>query len=300
MIGGVGKIALALVLVGTGAYGLFLASATGAALAAAASLGLILAVMHSRPSLKQPLKTLKPLLRFSGANYLGNILNMLPTLVVPVIVLDRMGAEYAAYYFVTFQVAGILYAAALSVEQTFLAEGSHADVNMRRLKRRSLRILLILCLPVTLGLIVTGRWLLLAFGWRYYHYGFTSLILFAVAAGPIAATYWFVTVLRLAGKLRAIVIVNGTYSVAICTLAWLGASHGLTAVAAAWPIGALIAACLAGIAVPREIYARHRRPVGVPVVTATAYPVPGRKVSGSHRVRTVANFKQRMMSMLSA
>jgi len=140
-----------------------------------------------------------------------------------------------------------------------------------------------LCVPAALGLIIVGRWLLLAFGWRYYHYGFSSLVILALAAGPIAATYWFLTVLRLAGKLRAIVFVNGTYAVATCAFVWLGSAHGLTGVATAWSVGALIAACVAGVATPRERYARHRRPVGGAVATHSTYATPGDTTSRSHR-----------------
>ena len=272
----------------------------GIVLAAGASLLLIFTIMHCRPNLKQPLKTLKPLLRFSSANYVGNVFNMLPTLVVPVIVLDRLGAAAAGYFFVVFQVTGIVYAGAFALEQTFLAEGSRANANIRRLKRRSLRILVILCVPAALGLIAVGRWVLLVFGSRYEHYGLPSLIVLALAAGPIAATYWFLTVLRLAGKLRAIVIVNGTYAVTICGLAWVGASHGLIDVAAAWFVGALIAACVASAAIPREKYARHRRRPGDGLeVINGAYAVPRNTPARSHRKHSGGKSKQTVSRVLS-
>jgi O-antigen/teichoic acid export membrane protein len=262
LVGGIGKAIAVVTLVGTGTYGLFCASSMGAVLPAIASLGLLFTVMRYRPTLGNPLRALKPLLRYSGANYVGNVLNMLPTLIVPLIVLDRLGPAPAAYYFVSFQVASILYAAALSVEQTFLAEGSYANVDMPKLRRRSRRILMALCIPAALALVITGHWMLLAFGWQYYYYGSTSLILFAVAAGPIAAYYWLLTILRLIGKLRAIVITNVVYAFSICGIAWIGSAHGLTSAAAAWPVGALLAACVARSAVPRKSPARHRRSGG--------------------------------------
>jgi O-antigen/teichoic acid export membrane protein/acyl carrier protein len=268
---GFGKIALAVALVGTGVYGIYSASVMGTALGAGASLFLIFTIMHCRLSLRKPLSTLRPLLRFSGANYVGNVFNMLPSLIVPVIVLDRLGAEAAAYFFVVFQVSGIVYVAALALEQTFLAEGSRPNADMRRLKRRSLGILVMLCAPAALGLIAVGRWVLLAFGWRYYHYGFPSLIIMALAAGPTAATYWLLTVLRLEGKLNSIVIVNVTYAAGICTLVWLASSHGLTTVAVAWFVGALIAACVAGAAMHREKNPRHLRPPRAPQLSNSVH-----------------------------
>ncbi len=248
LVGGIGKVGLTLVLAGAGAYGLFLASAMGTVLAVVASLILIYATMRARLDLRNPLETLKPLIRFSGANYIGNVFNMIPGLVVPVVLLDRLGAESAAYFFVVYQIAQIVYAAAFALEQTFLAEGSRADADMAKLRRRSLRLLVLFWVPTAGGIILIGRWLLLAFGSSYYHYGYTSLIILVLAAGPISANYWLLTVLRLAGKLRAIIVANATYAIGTCVFVWIGSSHGLTAVSWGWLAGAVITSCVAAIA----------------------------------------------------
>lgn len=258
-IGGIGKVVAALALVGTGAWGLYCASAIGIALSAISSVILIAVALHFRPSFRNPLTTLRPWLRFSGANYLGNLLYLLPTLIVPLIVLDRLGAAAAAYYYIAFQVASIIFSAALAVEQTFLAEGSRHNVNMRELRRRSGLILTVLCLPACLFLLVAGRWLLLAFGLRYYHNAGTSLILLTLAAGPVAMNNWLLTLLRLSGRLRAIVLSNLVYAATICGCAWIGASHGVPGVAAAWPIGACFGAGVARVFAPRNARPRHRR-----------------------------------------
>ena len=173
-------------------------------------------------------------------------MNLLPILVVPLVVLDRLGARAAAYYFVAFQVATLLYSAAYAVEQTLLAEGSHTGVDQRELIRRSLRVLMALCLPACLILVMAARWLLLVFGTGYSQHGTPSLILLAVAAVPLAANNWLWTLLRLSGQLWALVLSSGVYAIAICGLAWSLAPHGLSAVTAAWPIGGLLGAAVAG------------------------------------------------------
>ncbi len=259
-VGGVTKVVSVAILAGTGAYGLFCASAGGFAAAALASVVLMTKTLRWRPSLSRPVRTLKPLLRFSGANYAGNVLNLLPILVVPLIVLDRLGASAAAYYFVAFQVATLLYSTVYAVEQTFLAEGSHADVDWRELLRRSRRVLMMLCLPACLVLVVGAHWVLLAFGTRYSRHAAASLVLLAAAAVPIAANHWLWTVLRLSGQLRGLVLSSGTYAIAICGLAWLLAPHGLSALTAAWPLGGLLAAAVAAAAAAlRQAPPRHRR-----------------------------------------
>ena len=56
VIGGFGKIALVSILAGAGAYGLFLASATGIVLATVASIVLIITALHVRIDLRAPRK----------------------------------------------------------------------------------------------------------------------------------------------------------------------------------------------------------------------------------------------------
>lgn len=261
-VGGIAKIVLAFALIGAGAYGLFSASVGGFAAASLASLVLMATALRWRPSVKKPMEILKPLLKFSGANYAGNVMALLPTLVVPLIILDRLGASADAYYFVAFQLANLLYAAASAVEQTFLAEGSQADVDWRNLLRRSLRLLVALFLPMCLVVVVAAHWVLLAFGVQYSQHGTPTLILLAVAAVPIGANDWLQTVLRLAGALRAIVWSGIVSAVAVCTLAWFLAPYGLTALTASWTIGSSLGAVVAGVgfvAVRRREQPRERR-----------------------------------------
>lgn len=261
VIGGFGKVALVSVLTGAGAYGLFLAGAIGIVLATLASLLLIGTAMHVRIDLRGPLETLKPLLRFSGANYVGNVMNVLIALIVPIILLDRLGAKSAGYFFVVLQLAQIVYTAALALEQTFLTEGSRIDADMRQLRRRSLHLIVLFFVLSAVILIGVGRWLLLAFGQSYYHYGYTSLVILVLAAGPISANYWLQTILRLAGKLRAVITVNVINAIGTCSCVWIGSSHGLTAVAWGWLGGALITTCVAGAAAREGRGARPGKPV---------------------------------------
>jgi O-antigen/teichoic acid export membrane protein len=260
-VSGITRIASILILAGTGAYGLFCACVAGFATAAVVSMVLIATALRWRPSLTKSFRTLKPLLRFSSANYAGNICMLLPTLVVPLIVLDRLGASAAAYYFVAFQMATLLYSAVYAVEQAFLAEGSHADADWREIRRRSRRFAVALFAPACLVLIVAAHWVMLIFGTRYSHYGTPSLMVLALAVIPIAACNWSWTVLRIMGKLQPLVASAGVYALAICGLAWFLVPHGLTALAASWPIGCSLSAIVASVAVavtPRTA-PRHRR-----------------------------------------
>ena len=261
-VGGLSKIVFGVILAGTGAYGLFCASAGGFAVAALTSIILIVTAFHWRPSFKKPFQALKPLLKFSGANYIANAFSLIPTVVIPLITLDRLGPQAAAYYFVAFQMATLLYSAIYAVESAFLAEGSQAEADWRAVRRQSRRLAIMLFVPGGCFLALTAHWVLLAFGLGYSQHGTTSLVLLAVAVIPIAACNWSWTVLRLSGRLTALVVSNAVYSGTISGFAWILAPHGLAAMTAAWPIGSAVAATVATLlshTVSRKVSGRHRR-----------------------------------------
>jgi O-antigen/teichoic acid export membrane protein len=250
-IGGVAKLAGTVIIAGAGAYELFVASSAGFVVAALASIILIARSERFHPTLRGSRQLLKPLLRFSGANYLGNVLMLLPNLVVPLIVLDRLGVHDAAYYYIGYQMAALLYAAVYAIEQTFLAEGSHDDVNLRQMMRRSWRLLAGLCIPASIVLAGSAHWLLLLFGGSYSAHSTDVLIILALTTLPFGAFYWLLTVLRLIGKLNSIVAANIAAGVLTCVLAWILAPHGLSMLVLAWPIGLTAAAITAAVPVWR-------------------------------------------------
>lgn len=270
LIGAPSKIIFGLALAGTGAYGLFSASTGGYAASAVASVALIAAVLHWRPSIRRPVQALRPLLRFSGANYLANAFNLLPSVVVPIVVLDRLGPKPAAWYFVAFQMATLLYGAVSAVENAFLAEGSQSNVDWRAVRRRSRRLAIALFVPGGIIMSATSHWVLLAFGVQYSQHGTGCLVLLAIAVLPIAACNWAWTVLRLVGRLGALVLSTFVYSASICCSAWFLAGHGLYALSAAWPLGSGIAAAVATVttaALVRKAPARHRRTAAPPATS---------------------------------
>ena len=121
---------------------------------------------------------------------------------------------------------------------------------------------MVVCLPACIVLVVVAHWVLLIFGVGYSQYGTHGLMLLSVAAIPVAANNWLQTVLRLSGRLGAMVGTSAIYAIAICGLAWALAPHGLTALTAAWPIGSTVAVAAGAVAfVMGKAPARHRREI---------------------------------------
>lgn len=257
---GLSKILGAIALAGAGAYGLLSASAGGSAVAALASLALIIIVLRWRPSLQNPFQAIRPVLKFAGANYISNVVYLMPPVVIPIIVLDRLGTSASAYYYIVSQLATLLYAAVYAVETAFFAEGSQSGANWRIIRRRSRALAVVIFVPGGLVLAAAAHWILLIFGSKYSAHGTFALQLMALALVPLTIFNWSTTVLRLLSRLRSLVLCSVLYTGGICGSAWALAPHGLDAVAVSWLVGGTLAALVAtAVAASASRRARHRK-----------------------------------------
>ena len=279
-VAGTAKIAALFLLAGFGAFGLYTASATGFAAAALVSMLLIVWRLGWRAQIQQSLTALKPLARFTTANYASSLLMFIPQSVVPIVILDRLGASAAAYYYVAYQVASLAQSPIYAVQAMTLVEGSGSDIDLRDLVKRSIRLMLVVCLPVVLVVIVGAHWILLVFGTRYSVHGTSLLIVLVATALPLSVATLIRTVLNLTGRFKVLIWRSVIYAVVVCGASWLLAPHGLTAFAAAWPIGVAASAVPGGVSLLRRwpAAARHRKGGGTAPATAGPFSAgaPGR------------------------
>lgn len=273
-IAGTVKIVGLVLLVGGGAFGLYAASSTGLAASALVSVVLIAVFLKWRPKFRGSLTALRPLARFSAANYATGLLSLIPQSVLPIILIDRLGPSAAAYYYVSYQVANLAYSTIYAVQSPLLAEGSRGDVDLRELVKRSVRLTLIVSVPVAFVVILAAHWILLVFGTGYSAHGTLALIVLAATTLPLAAIGLLNTVLRLLERLQVLVWSSVLYAVVVCTLAWFLAPHGIAAVAASWPISVSLAGvpCVLSLLRRRPVALRRRRADRIDLAVAGSYP----------------------------
>ncbi len=249
------KVLLPLVFVGLGAYGIFTSAGVAAAIGMVASIIFLAHKFGYRPKVRIHLQTLKDVFHYSFKNYVVNLLNLAPTLVLPLIIISRLGPSATAYYYLAFMMANLLYAVTYSVSQSFFAEGSYGEVALKKLVGRSVLILGAITVPAGIVLAVFGPWVLQIFGKSYSEGGANVIIILALAAPAIVAYSLGSAILRIQHKLRSLIIVSIVYLLATSGLAILWASRGLAWVAGAWLVGNLIAGTISSFLIFRS----HRR-----------------------------------------
>ncbi len=94
------KLALPFVLITFGAYGIFAATALALALGVIVSLIILILKFKIRLSFSVNVALVKETSAYSFANYIMGFMFNAPSLVLPVIILNVLSAEYAAYYYI--------------------------------------------------------------------------------------------------------------------------------------------------------------------------------------------------------
>jgi len=255
---GVVKVTLPAALIGLGGYGVYAATGGAAVLAVGASLAIMVWKFGYRPRPQVSSRYLRRAMRFSSANYGANLLNMVPILVLPLVVLRGLGAADAGFFYVAFQLAGVVFAMAYSISQSTFSEGSQPGASFRRLMRRSARAEAVSVLPAALVLLVVARLVLLVFGRAYAHHAAGALEVLALSAPLVALYDWVCVLLRLRHELAELVIVNVVYALSITGLALAWSQRGIAWVAWAWLVGNLLAAVV-GVCLGGPHWSRMRR-----------------------------------------
>lgn len=239
------KLILPALFISFGAYGIFMASGLAASVAMVASITFLVLNFKYKPKLKINIQTLRDMFHYSFVNYIASIFNIAPTLILPIIVLNRLGAESAGYYYLAFTVANLLYAVVYSVSSSMFAEGSYGEVELKKLFIRSATISAFITIPASLIMIFLGPSMLKLFGKAYGDSASQAITILALASPAVAAYTLGNVMLRITHQIYSIIIVNLVYVISIGLLAYLWVGYGLSWVAASWAIGNTLASLVA-------------------------------------------------------
>ena len=237
------KVALPLLALGGGATTIF--SLAGSA----QLLGLVLSIVWMkrkfgyRFSLKLDVETLRVVRKFSLSVYASSVLNLLPPTLLPLIVVYYMGPRDAAYYYMAFTLAGVLYTIAYASMQSVFVEGSHDETDLQAHVLKAAKLIAVLLLPAALLTGLASSLWLTAFGPEYARSAAPLLRLFALSAVPVAVYSALGAIFKVTKNLRGVVGMNLVYAGVILGLSQLWVPQlGLIAVGWAWIIGNTAAA----------------------------------------------------------
>ena len=185
-------------------------------------------------------KALTGMRRFAMGNYLGNLFGALPTSLLPLIIVSRLGAQEAAYFYMPMMIIALINVIPSANAQSLFAEASNNEKELANHLRKALRYLFLILTPAVITVGIFGYLILGFFGPEYAETGTRVLQILAIASFIGSLNYFGDTILNIKKLAGQYVAMNAFNSIIIITLSYYVAPYGLTAIAGAWLIGQVI------------------------------------------------------------
>lgn len=183
------KLVLPFVFLSMGAYGIFYAFMSSIQIAFLLSIISLTIFFGFRffPIIK--IQDLKKVWKFTTGNYISSLLGMLPSTIAPILITNTLGPTATAYYYMPNMILQMLLAVPRSTSASFFSEGSNnSQTPLRFLFLKSLFTTYAILIPLTIILILSGKYILLVFGKNYSIEGYpylVSVLLSLLISAPI-------------------------------------------------------------------------------------------------------------------
>jgi len=185
------------------------------------------------------LSFLKSAFHYSLANYISSLLMTVSSQILPIMVLNILGAEEAAQYFIAYSVVSVLFMIPSAIGTSLFVEGCHGEAMLKGVVKSILAIFALLT-PSALLFYFYGNYLLGLFGTSYLE-GVQLLNIMALSSFLVAPFYVYLTIHRVRGTLRKLTFISLTVFISqIITSYILMNSFGLIGIGYAWVISYFI------------------------------------------------------------
>lgn len=187
--------------------------------------------------------SMRKALKFSLGNYSAGIFTMLPTTVLPIMIVSTIGAEEGAYFYVAYSIASLLFVIPTAVSTSLLVEGSH-NSPLKENVLKSTRLILKLLIPAIVLIFAIGDKILLLFSQEYSEQSIQMLQLISASCFFSSVTSIFISIKNIQKDVSIINYVNFTLAILIIGIGYIALlKDGLLGLGYAW-LGSNVVVCL--------------------------------------------------------
>ena len=188
---------------------------------------------------------------FSAGNCLAGIFMAAPDMILPIMVLNTLGAEQAAYYFIAYAIASLLFIIPNAISTSLFVEGSHGEA-LKRTAVKSLFTIFSLLIPAAVILYVCGGWVLSVIGVEYAAGGLEVLQVMVVASLFVGMNRVYFSIKRIQKAVKELVLLGGVIGGLLVGLGYVFMlMFGVVGVGYAWVVSYGVGGVLVGIMVWR-------------------------------------------------
>jgi O-antigen/teichoic acid export membrane protein len=185
------------------------------------------------------------MVHYSLRNYFAHFFWGLPTIVLPLMVVNILGTEMNAYFFIASSIAALLFMLPAAISLSLFAEGSYRDDLLWASTLKSIKICLVILPPPVLLIFGIGDKLLLLFGEAYAQNATTLLWILALSVLPLSIIHIFLSIKRVQKDMKSIMGVSVATTCLVLGLSYLLMNRmGITGVGIGWTGGQTIIASL--------------------------------------------------------
>jgi O-antigen/teichoic acid export membrane protein len=129
--------------------------------------------------------------------------------VLPVMVVNLLGAEQNAHFYVAWMIAGLLFAIPAAVSNSLFAEGAHFEDDLWSNVVKSLKFVFVILVPAVVLVLLVGKWLLLLFGEGYSAGGLLLLRILSVSSLFAGVSIIYTATLRVEARMMELGLIYG-------------------------------------------------------------------------------------------
>ena len=197
-------------------------------------------------------RVIDEIIHFSLGNYIADFFLVAQMSFLPILILNVIGAEETAYFYVAFSIVSLLYAIPNSVFMSMFIEGSH-DEPLRRNVIKSLVAVGLIIIPAGTLIYFSGDLFLSLFGEEYSFNAYEILKLLVLSTFFVIINTLFTAVKRVQKDMKPLISINLLLFVSTIAFSYFFMlRYGLLGVGMGWIIGQAVTAVGVGVIVWKE------------------------------------------------
>lgn len=173
--------------------------------------------------------------RFSFTNYIANFFLAAPSFILPIMIINLLGAETNAYFYIAWMAGLLLCTIPSATSMSLFAEGSYDEERLGGNVWRSLKLTFLILVPAVILVLIFADKLLLLFGSSYSENATTLLRIVALSAPFFAVNSIYLGMKRVERQLTVIIALASFTAIAtLVPTYFLLPPMGINAAGIAW------------------------------------------------------------------
>lgn len=234
------KMLLPFFFVGFGAIGIFAAAAAAQIAGLLINVAILVRTFNYKPRFFIGRDILKEVWGYATGNYVASVFTLLPPAVLPILIVNHLGAQPAAYFYIVMMIANLLYVIPNATTRSLFAEGSTDEKSIALNIRKTFGFTAALLLPAIAILLIGAYPILSIFGKGYADGGAGFLRIIAITSIFVGVSSLLSALFQIRRNVRGTIITNLCYATTVLGIAYLLIENGLTAVGFALLAGSVV------------------------------------------------------------